>query len=173
MATPLPGDWDASLHDFVGTTIKNYIEKKYPTSTRILDVGAGWGKYKLLLPDYPMDAVEVWYPYITENNLNDLYDSIFVVDIRHWQPHQKYEVAIFGDSFEHLAASDARQVLDCLRPYIGEFILSVPYEMKQEEVAGNPFEAHQQDDLTPALMAKRYPELQRIATWSNRGVYVG
>lgn len=173
MGTPAPGTRDAALYDYVGLIVRDYIRKQHSPNERILDIGAGWGKYKLLLPEYEMDAVEVWQPYIAENNLTAMYAEVSACDIGGWFPSHRYGVAIFGDSFEHLNPETARIVLDRLRPFVREFVVAIPYEMKQGESDGNPHEKHLQDDLTPSLMRERYPELECIAEQGNRAVYVG
>lgn len=143
----------------------------------ILDVGAGAGKYRDLLYDYPnMDAVEVWKAYIAEYKLNERYRCVYSEDITkvkrmldHTCDLQEHDLVIFGDVLEHLTVEEAQKVLaECK----GVVIVAVPYLYKQEEINGNPFEEHKQADLTHELFMERYPGFNVLVRNNNYGVYV-
>lgn len=170
MGTPVPSAKDAATNDFVGLAIRDYIRENYPRDAYLVDIGAGWGKYKILLPEYDMDAVEIWPGAM---DFSQEYSQVFIVDVRHWTPRKRYAGAIFGDSFEHLSESDAKETLSRLKHFVGEFIIAVPYLMKQGEVDNNPHEEHKQADLTRSVMAERYPQLTCIADDGAKGVFVG
>lgn len=172
MGTPSKEDWNASLNDWAGSTIQSLIRGRFdPKTTRILDVGAGWGKYSLLLPEYHMDAVEVWRPNVIDNKLAKLYDKVFVDNICDLVIDY-YDVVIMGDVFEHLDKFDAIDLLQRLNKLCEEIYVVVPYKYPQEEVEDNPFEWHQQADLTPFQMLVRYPELEMIIEDGNlKGLY--
>lgn len=156
------------IFDWAGHRVRELITMKYPPDTRILDVGAGQGKYRVLLPEYEyVYAVEVFEPYVEANRLRDLYHKVFIQDIRGFVDEHGYAfltgmVVVMGDVMEHLTRDDAQLVLDELRNYVSEIIVVVPYEYPQGEEDGNVHQAHLQDDLTVESMAKTYPELTLV-----------
>lgn len=167
MAAPKDGWRYASTYDWAGTRVQEWVRNRYDAKTStILDVGAGWGKYRDLLPEFTMDACEVWPPYIAEEDLLSRYRIVFVgnicdvIEYDSW--NYTYDVVILGDVLEHLPRLDAqimlRRLLECTR----EVLIIVPFLYVQDEVGGNPYERHEQDDLTPELMTQEYPELRLI-----------
>lgn len=160
MGTPL--NKDDAMNDWGGVLVQSLVRGRFdPKQTTILDVGAGWGKYKLLLPEYTMDACEVWEPYITENNLHKLYRQVFNSNICDLIV-EDYDAIIMGDVFEHIDKEDAYQLLERLKEFSTEIFIVVPYQYPQDEVDGNPFEVHLQADLTPFEMLVRYPQLELV-----------
>ncbi len=153
------------IFDWAGHRVRELITMKYPPDTRILDVGAGQGKYRVLLTEYEyVYAVEVFEPYVEENNLRALYHKVYVQDVREFIDDYGYAflkgmVVIMGDVLEHLTLDDAQSVLDELRNYVEEIIVVVPYEYPQDEEDGNVHQRHLQDDLTVESMTRDYPEL--------------
>ena len=134
-----------------------WVRKWFPRDAEILDVGACDGNWRRLLPEYPkMDAVEAFAP-----NLERLegYRRVFHADIRGFA-YDRYDLVIFGDVIEHLSVEEARAVLAYAAPRCGEMIVAVPYRYRQGALYGNPYEIHIQDDLTPELVAERYPMLE-------------
>lgn len=163
----------AGLYDWAGIQIFNLVRERFhPDLTQILDVGAGWGKYKLLLPDYAqMDACEIWVPYIHQNNLESLYREVFPIDICNLG-FNFYDVIIMGDVFEHIERQQAKDLLKTMRDKSTEVYIIVPYEYEQGEEDGNPYEEHKQADLTPELMKIEYPELDLLTDNGNKGIYI-
>ena len=51
-------------------------------------------------------------------------------------------------------------------------IIAVPYLLKQDEVDGNIYEIHKQDDLTKKNMLERYPMLKLLHANDIYGYYV-
>lgn len=172
MASPLEDNRYEALYDWAGIQMFNLVRERFaPKETTILDVGAGWGKYRLLFPDYIMDACEVWKPYIKEERLEEKYREVFAMDICDlgvdW-----YDAIIMGDVLEHIEVERAQYLINYLFYRCEEMYIIVPYQYPQGEVDGNHFEIHHQDDLTPEIMTKRYPELQLLADNGNKGIYV-
>lgn len=153
------------IFDWAGHRVREMITMLYPPDTRILDVGAGQGKYRVLLPEYEyVYAVEVFEPYIHENNLLELYHKVYTQDIREFVDVYGYSlltgmVVVMGDVLEHLTCEDAQHVLEMLSRYVTEIIVVVPYEYPQNEEDGNVHQRHLQDDLTVESMTRDYPEL--------------
>jgi len=163
-----------AMYDWSGLIIRDYILENYnPKSTKILDVGAGWGKYAYLLHDYVMDACEIWDKYIEEENLENIYRHVYNVDICDMAISKGvYDVIIFGDVLEHIETSEAQQLIKRLSSRVKDIVVAVPFLYKQGEVEGNPYEEHKQPDLTPTLMAERYPQLKQLEVSREKGIYV-
>lgn len=152
--------------DWAGLQVRAIMEAEEPPSARVLDVGAGKGKYRLLLPEYEcVDAVEIWSPYVTGYGLRDIYQTVYERDAvelvqEFGMADVKYDVVIMGDVLEHLTVDDARITLTWLRQVAHEVIIVVPYDYEQGEEHGNPYQRHEQPDLTVEIMHERYPELK-------------
>lgn len=152
--------------DWAGLHVRTIVENEFTPSESILDVGAGKGKYRLLLPEYSwVDAVEVWEPYITGFRLREMYRNVYERDIvevaeefRHAEV--KYDVVIMGDVLEHLSVHDAIKTLRHFRWVTNCIIVVIPYSYEQGEEHGNPYQVHKQPDLTIENMHERYPNLK-------------
>ena len=184
MASPDGRHRLASTFDWCGQIIQTVAYDKFdPEEAQVLDVGAGWGKYRDLLPDFQMDAVEVWEPYIREEKLRERYRNVWPIDVVDFAKQSSealpvYDLVIFGDVLEHLSRSDAQHVLNAMLSmwHDVEFLVAVPFLHEQGEEDGNPYEVHVQDDLTPEVMARELPQLRLIAMESVglepfKGVY--
>lgn len=152
-------DFEFSLYDYAGTNIAQLVRDRVPTSLRLLDVGAGWGKYHILLPEYEMEAVEVWEPEIRVNRLDAHYAAVYTQNINDFVWQRTYGATIFGDVLEHLPISQAQAVIGRACEYSATVLVAVPFEMPQHH-DDNPYEEHVQADLNEELMAQRYPQLE-------------
>lgn len=175
MGSPGEQDRDAARNDWAGLAVREYITMRYPPETYILDVGAGWGKYRDLLPEYPkMDACEVWGPYVAEELLSSRYKTLWHCDVLDMLDDlPRFDLVIFGDVLEHLKRPDAQRVIRTCR----NAVVVVPFRYPQGEEEGNPYEYHWQADLTPQLMMQLYPDLQlKDIEWRGnrpfKGLYV-
>lgn len=141
-------------YDYGKPEVISWIRESFSMDSTILDVGAGDGKWRQLLRDYPnMDAVEAYGPNL---RLLNGYRKVFHADIRDFR-YDRYDLIIFGDVLEHLRVKDAQAVLDYARPRCRDMVIAVPFLYEQGAIYGNPYEVHLQDDLTPELFAERYP----------------
>lgn len=138
-----------------------WIRRTFSPDSRVLDVGACDGKWRRLLPEYTMDAVEIFEPYARELRG---YRNIFVTDICTLE-YDLYELIIFGDVIEHLNVKDAQEAIEYAWNRCLDMIVAVPYMYAQGEVDGNPWQAHVQDDLTPERFDERYPGFEPL--WRN------
>lgn len=158
-------NWQENL-DWAGLQVRAIMEAEWASTARVLDVGAGKGKYRLLLPEYAcVDAVEIWLPYVTGYGLHDVYRAVYQRDIvelaqEFGAADVKYDVVIMGDVLEHLTVDDARITLTWLKNVTGEVLIIVPYNYEQGEEHGNPHQRHEQPDLTVENMHQRYPDLR-------------
>lgn len=144
-------------YDYGKAEVCAWVRKEFRRDAMILDVGAGDGKWRRLLPEYRfMDAVEAFVP-----NADKLtgYSVVYTKDIRGLN-YLWYDLIIFGDVIEHLSKIDAQCVLDYAWPRCRDMIVAVPFRLAQGAIYGNPYERHIQDDLTPEIFRERYPRLE-------------
>lgn len=170
MATP--ENYIAALLDFAGLTISEEVRKVLGSDKRILDIGAGWGKYRYLLPEYEMDALDIWGPYVEKHKLDRYYRNIFIQDASEFVYPQKYGAVIMGDVLEHLDIEPAKKLVKAACMNADYVFIATPFEMVQHEVEDNPHEAHAQDDLTEKVMADRYPELKLFKTFGRPNEHI-
>lgn len=154
--------------------IRDRIVAAFPSlGTRILDVGAGAGKFRNLLYDYQaMHAVEVWRPTVERYNLKKRYGRVYTSDIRQLDMFGFYELVIFGDVLEHLSVEEAQAVLARCTAAGCSMLVAVPYGYEQGEVDGNPYEEHKQPDLTHERFMERYPGFRVLVRDELYGIYI-
>jgi hypothetical protein len=146
------------------------LELQNTSNPRVLDVGAGSGTYADLLK-IPMDAVEIWDPYIAQFNLAAKYNTIYQQSIMTVNILM-YDYIILGDILEHLTPTDATLLMGQIETYNIKCIVAVPYLFEQGEYEGNIYETHHQPDLTPEIMASRYPNLKLLYGDDEYGYYI-
>ena len=140
--------------------VKVWLEK-YPTTTRVLDVGAGCGTYHDLVGCHfeTMHAIEVFAPSIDKYKLRDKYDAVYHQSVVDFNSFDKYDLVIMGDVLEHLSVTDAQAVLNKIKCPV---MVAVPFEHQQSSIKGNTAERHLQPDLTPARFDELYPGFNPI-----------
>ena len=163
----------ATSFSYFKEDIRDYLERNYKRNSKILDVGAGSGTYFELLHEYfkDIEGVEIFRPNIEKYELENKYKKVYNVDIRDFK-YDFYDIIIFGDIIEHLEIEDAKEVLKYALGRCKEAIVAVPYCYKQGIEYDNVYEIHKQDDLTPANMQERYPELELLYGNSEYGYYI-
>ena len=142
--------------------------------TRILDVGAGAGKWGKLLrkPGRRIEACEIHAPYVDQFGLLTIYDTVHGCDVRQLSlAAGQYDLAILGDVLEHLCVQDARALLLRLAMVGIPVLVLVPYLYPQGETNGNPAEAHLQPDLDRLTVLSRYPSFRLLADNDRQGVF--
>ena len=161
-------------YDYFKQDVRQWFIDNVPLSKRILDVGPGQGTYSELLRDlgYRIDAVEVFAPYVDRFNLREKYDSVYVANILNFDV-KPYDFIILGDVLEHIPTELAQNLLTDFDLMDKRFLVAVPYMMPQDgEQYGNEYETHHQPDLTPQVIAKRYPGLVKLYDNQWYGYYV-
>lgn len=151
---------------------------------RVVDVGPGAGIWADLLGHGRLDAIEVHAPYVDEYGLRQKYQRVIVEDVRRVDlmvsaggnlPHatvRAWNYVIMGDVLEHLHVADAQHIVREATRWSIKLLVAVPYLAPQEPTNGNEHERHIQADLTPAVMAERYPELRLLIGDDSYGYFV-
>ena len=130
-----------------------WIRENFSAGTEILDVGACDGIWRQLLPEYTMDAAEIYGP--NADRLHG-YRKVFRRDVDGLD-YEHYDLIIFGDVIEHMDVEKAQRVLAYARPRCRDMVVAVPFLYPQDAFGGNPWEKHLQPDLTAEIFAARYP----------------
>ena len=131
---------------------------------RVIDVGAGTGKWGRLLHErVPMDALEIWQPYVLQYGLAEYYDRVYVDDARAFGYWRAYEVAILGDVLEHMPKDDARSLVTKMLIAELKLFLSIPVTdcPQKGEPFGNPYEEHVAQWTHEELLADGWRELHQ------------
>lgn len=144
-----------------------WIRENFTPDATVLDVGACDGLWRRLLPEYTMDAVEAYAP-----NMARLtgYRAAIHADIRFFR-FDWYDLIIYGDVIEHLTVEDAKALLEYTIPRCRDMIVAVPFLYPQGAIYGNPYEVHQQPDLTPVIFNERYPGFEPVVRFDNYCYY--
>ena len=147
-------------HEFGKTQVCGWIRKNFTRGCSILDVGACDANWRIRLRDYEnMDAVEIFeynYAYC-----RPYYRNAWNIDINDFE-YGYYDLIIFGDVIEHMTVEDAQKVLKYAWTRCKDMIVAVPFLYVQDEMYGNKYEKHIQDDLTPELFNERYPGFEKL-----------
>lgn len=182
-----PNRWGTQLNgyhigsmseSFFDEEIIEYLKTNYEPTIKIIDVGPGDGKWGFALGNYfkNVHSVEAHENYIHLYNLKEIYTNTFNMNVMDFN-FEGYDVVIMGDVFEHLSKSECHQLLDKIKDVVNEIIIIVPFEYannadysgEYDPINGenNPYGFHQQEDLTPEIMADRYPMLE-LMNWTKQ-----
>jgi len=108
---------------------------------RVLDVGAGFGKYGALVREYGgvvrVDAVDAVQPEL------DVYDTVTVGDVREvdWEPGL-YDMALLLDVIEHVDKAEGHALLASLARSAGLVLVATPLGFRRQENPELPYETH-------------------------------
>lgn len=116
---------------------------------RVLDVGAGFGVWSILLrtPKQHWTALEVFYPYAKMFDLREKYNDIYIADARYVDFNkigQWWDLSILADVLEHMHKDEAKDVITELLPRSRYILISIPIEHNAQHAGdeGNDFETH-------------------------------
>lgn len=138
---------------------------------RVLDIGAGCGKWGCLFRDMTViDAVEVFAPYVQQFMLRWVYDSVFVQDAAD-ADLDGYDLVIMGDVLEHMTVEAAQLFLKRCEAAHAAVLVLVPFEFEQDACWNNEHERHLQPDLTHELFNERYPGFDTLRKNEQFGLY--
>jgi len=147
----------------------------------LVDIGPGLGAYarafRPLTGTAKWTAVEAWAPYVDSYNLKEYYDEAIIADVRYldFTKLGPVDIMLFGDVLEHMSAGDAMDVLESASHQARFLVISIPIgHWPQDEIDGNPFEAHVEDDLSAEKAQAMVPGLCSAQAYLNDdGVGIG
>jgi hypothetical protein len=112
---------------------------------RVIDVGAGYGKYGVLAREYggatlvdAADAVAPRFPVYDHVYLGDLADLDRVLP----PEATGYDLALFIDVIEHFERETGYRVLDALTRRARRVLVATPLGFRPQEIPGMPYETH-------------------------------
>jgi 2-polyprenyl-3-methyl-5-hydroxy-6-metoxy-1,4-benzoquinol methylase len=159
------GDFDDAIMQWAASAVAH--------TQRILDLGCGSGKYGHLLhrmkPE--IDGVELNADFPARFGLDRWYRRVVIADIATWPiPRGQYDLVIIGDVLEHLAVESAQALIKRATDAVPLALVVVPF-LSAESGDKTPGGRHLQADLTPEVMAARYPSLRLWLCNPVIGVY--
>lgn len=156
----------------IAAHVRAELAKSGPPVGGVVDVGPGAGWWADLVGHGRMDAVEVHGPYVERYGLASRYNTVIVNDVRAIYPAAYgWRYAIMGDVLEHLPVQDAAAVVRRWTAAGVRLLVALPFLSPQEATGDNAHEAHVQDDLTPAIVAERFPDLRPLALRDDYGYF--
>lgn len=159
--------------------IRQWAETK--KINRVLDIGCGMGTYATLLKierqvlnDAEWWGVEAWKQYITQFNLESLYDTVINEDARklNWNSFPNFDLVIFGDVLEHMTKEESKELVIQALSKSKYVVISIPIVYSpQDEHEGNPFEVHVKPDWSHTEVLETFPNI--VSSWEGKkiGVY--
>lgn len=149
-----------------------HILSHVKSNSKVLDVGAGAGRYgRALQNHFYIDAVEIYEPYIEEFNLRDVYNHVYNINILAFD-FSPYDYIIMGDILEHIPKYEAINLVARINSAGKKCLIAVPYLYEQGEYAGNIYETHHQPDLTHEIFLERYPSMYLLYKDEGYGYYI-
>ena len=160
-------------YDYFKIDVCKHIIKTQPQYSKILDAGAGSGKYGAMLRMWfnNIDALEIFEPYIEQFKLKEIYNNVYNDNIIHFDIAE-YDYIIMGDILEHLTIEDAHNLITKIHLGGKKCLVAIPYTMEQGEVNGNIYETHLQPDLTHEVFLFRYPMMKELYRNHEYGYYI-
>lgn len=138
-----------------------------------VDVGPGSGWWADLVGHGRLDCVEIFAPYVERFGLRQKYRQTIVNNVLAVEPRgYGWTFAIIGDVLEHLTVEEAQHIVREWTAQGCRLLVAVPFNSPQPGSEENEHEAHLQADLTPDVMAERYPDLHPLIIGPDYGYFV-
>ena len=160
---------------FSSNSGKQFIKSLNLKANTVLDIGAGSGTYRNLLPNIGKHwtAVEVWEPYVTQYNLNDKYDRVIIQDAREFEFDQRYDLCFAGDVLEHMTEQESKELLAKLRANCDTVVVSIPIGYyPQDAYNGNPYEKHVEDNWSVERALQAFGDPRHVHVEQEIAVFV-
>ena len=150
-----------------------HIREQLADGAPAVDIGPGMGWWSDLIGHGRLDCVEIFAPYVERFGLRAKYRQTIINNVMAVEPNgYGWTFAIMGDVLEHLTVEEAQYVVRTWTAQGCRLMVAVPFLSPQEATADNEHEEHLQTDLTPEVMAARYPELHPLIIGPDYGYYV-
>lgn len=124
-------------------TARDWIIKLNPQ--KVLDIGAGEGTYSTLARNKgTWTALEAYYPYVAQYNLEDKYDKVIVGDARYidYAKIGRQDLIIAADMLEHMTKQEAKDLIVELTKHTEYLLICFPVQHLDQHDELNPFEEH-------------------------------
>ena len=162
--------------------IRNWLLDFNDTVSKVVDLGPGRGTYhkyyarkaRILTHAYWI-GIEVWEPYLKEFGLKDIYNEMYVEDVRFFNFSKigNIDLVFAGDVLEHMTKEEAIQVVSEVLKYSKKLIISIPIIYHpQDAYEGNPFEIHIKDDWSHEEVLNTFPHIKKHHKGEAIGVYL-
>jgi SAM-dependent methyltransferase len=126
--------------------VERFIRAAQPRA--VLDVGAGSGKYGVLVrrvsPQTHLTAIEIDLEYVERFKLREIYDDVLVSDVETLMRDVdgEFDIVILGDVIEHLRKSVGIDLLNFLIYRARRILVIFPLRYRQGAFEGRAHEAH-------------------------------
>lgn len=140
----------------------------------VLDVGPGRGTYARLLKPHGLiiDCVEIFPPYVDRYKLHDQYRHVTIGDARTHDTFD-YDLVIFGDVLEHMSRDDSTALWQRASQEAQWGLISIPIICYPQGAShGNPYEAHIQEHVTPAMVRDDYGPFNIEHLYETTGTFI-
>jgi SAM-dependent methyltransferase len=161
--------------------IRNWLLDFNDTVSKVVDLGPGRGTYhkyyarkaRILTHAYWI-GIEVWKPYLEEFGLNDIYDEVYVEDVRFFDFSKIGDVDLVfaGDILEHMTKEESVQVVLKVLKYSKKLIISIPIIYHPQHSDVNPYEIHVKDDWSHEEVLDTFPHIKKHHKGEAIGVYL-
>ena len=162
--------------------IRNWLLEFNDTVSKVIDLGPGRGTYHKyyarkahILNHAYWIGIEVWEPYLKEFGLKDIYNEMYVEDVRFFNFSKigNVDLVFAGDVLEHMTKEEAIQVVSEVLKYSKKLIISIPIIYHpQDAYEGNPFEIHIKDDWSHEEVLNTFPHIKKHHKGEAIGVYL-
>lgn len=158
--------------NYFKSEIIDYIKSNFdPTRDKILDIGCGVGTYANLLPEYDIDGVEAYLPYIQDYDLTSKYKNLIEGDVNDlFIDYSKYDLVILGDVLGHLELDEAKALV--YNASDTQVIVAIPFLSQRDDSCDNDYEVHKQNDLTFISFFDKYPGFYPLCIRHDYGVFI-
>ena len=162
--------------------IRNWLLEFNNTVSKVIDLGPGRGTYHKyyarkahILNHAYWIGIEVWEPYLKEFGLKDIYNEMYIEDVRFFNFSKigNIDLVFAGDVLEHMTKEEAIQVVSEVLKYSKKLIISIPIIYHpQDAYEGNPFEIHIKDDWSHEEVLNTFPHIKKHHKGEAIGVYL-
>jgi len=161
--------------------IRNWLLDFNDTVSRVVDLGPGRGTYHKyyarkarILTHAHWIGIEVWEPYLEEFGLKDIYNEVYVEDVRLFDFSKIGDVDLVfaGDILEHMTKEEAIHVVSEVLKYSKKIIISIPIIHFPQHSDVNPYEIHVKDDWSHQEVLDTFPHIKRHHKGEAIGVYL-
>ena len=132
----------------LNTYVLNFLPEDLDNRV-ILDVGCGFGDWGFLIRTRKsgvlyLIGVDIWRPYLKKLCSLKVYDELIQVKLPRIPLKEKsVDISLACEILEHLPKRDGYELLRELERVTREMIVaSVPLNLPQDEIHGNPFQKH-------------------------------